>query len=77
MDFEPTSFATDIIECPSMKASCESISQHPMWPETVTAGLLAARNSAQALDISPDSMARGTAFLHVQKACPTERAIVL
>ena len=75
MPFVPMFFATDIISCPSRNASCERISQHPMCPETVTAGLFAARNAFPAGAISPADSHLLRARKHVQNAYPTVRTL--
>ena len=69
------SFATDIIRCPSRNASCDRISQQPMWPDTVTVGLFAASQAFPAADISPAASTRAFAWRHVQNACPIDRAM--
>ena len=64
----PMSLATDIIGWPSRNASCESISQQPMCPDTVTAGRFAARKRFPSSHMTPVAAARSFARRQVQNA---------
>ena len=70
------SFATLTILRPWRKTSCESISQQPMWPLTVMAGLFAARNSTHLGENSPTAAARARALRLVQNTCPSVRTML-
>ena len=71
----PMSFATLIILCPSRCTSCDSTSQQPMCPLTVTTGLYLASSARHCSVSVAAERARAPALQLVQKRWPIVRAM--